>query len=660
MQRVTRSNVDNTLVQVGDPEQIIRERRRSMADQAEQGRENPRDTRDSDGEEYSEAEEVNIQDLYVPDLDNTPLHRAIRHGMALNDTKTIYRIQCPRLKEFIGKDTLTVFLPEGRMEVPMEPPVDFVANCAPTPFDQPRLLIEAMQSLVQTQPELTILPGDDIPLVRDRYLSRNELIDRLENYVDLCVMHAESTLRHESAQLHGDRDEILRKETHEETMMQRISSNMDKLIAHIQRDIRFRKANRKIQYPTPKINPRIAPPASTQEICKMKDGLKDEGRNIMQIAFLPEPEEGASGDPRIVMPGEDIPDAPGRYREEERRSNLSVSTNNGPAQGAQPRHTDRTAERTVNFQEREQHRTNVISEVQQNLMNISNSRNSQDQTNNANVRSDRPIPTEHQNPWPRNTDHSRDNQSSDSSDTDSIGHWDSNWQNKKCTACGFRGHTYYNCEKKRKGELYCKKCNRYTHCDATCSRQCNSSTPRFQHQGHHSPRPDNHTIPPAEPSYHNYNNYNNYNTRPSPAPSSTSSNVDVTQQFMTFLDESKQQAKLLEYRKELLANIFIFDGKDKKACLMWLSQSAHTAVNTKMTLKEVLVAKGGPIVSTQVQIFMNKTPDATDAELKQHILESFSNCTVSFTVQPFAYTSCTSRLRAPQGSHRMGDQWHQL
>ena len=220
---------------------------------------------------------------------------------------------------------------------------------------------------------MTILPGDDIPLVRDRYLSKNELIDRLENYVDLCVLYAESALRHESAQLHGDRDEILRKEMHEETLMQRISSNMDKLLAHIQRDIRFRKANRKIQYPTPKINPRIAPPASTQEICKMKDGLKDEGRDIMHIAFLPEAEEGASGGPRIVMPGEDIPDAPGRYREEERRSNLSVSTSNGPTQGAQPHHTDRTADRTVNFQEREQHRTNIISEVQQNLMNISNS-----------------------------------------------------------------------------------------------------------------------------------------------------------------------------------------------------------------------------------------------------------------------------------------------
>ena len=60
MWRATRSNADNTLVQVEDPEQIIRERHRSMAEQAEQGRGNPSDTRDSDGEEYSKAEEMNI------------------------------------------------------------------------------------------------------------------------------------------------------------------------------------------------------------------------------------------------------------------------------------------------------------------------------------------------------------------------------------------------------------------------------------------------------------------------------------------------------------------------------------------------------------------------------------------------------------------------
>ena len=187
-----------------------------------------------------------------------------------------------------------------------------------------------------------------------------------------------------------------------------------------------------------------------------------------------------------------------------------------------------------------------------------------------------------------------------------------------------RSHTLQ-LRKERKGVLYCKKCNRYTHCDATCSRQCNSSTPRFQHQGHHSPWPDNYTTPPAEPSYNNYNNYNNYNSRPSPAPSSVGSAADVTQQFVTFLDENRQQAKLMEYRKELLANVSIFDGKDKKQCLMWINQCAYTAVNAKMPLKELLAAKGGPIISTQLQTFLGRVPDATDAEIKQHILECFSN-----------------------------------
>ena len=81
----------------------------------------------------------------------------------------------------------------------------------------------------------------------------------------------------------------------------------------------------------------------------------------------------------------------------------------------------------------------------------------------------------------------------------------------------------------------------------------------------------------------------------------------------------------MEYRKELLANVSIFDGKDKKSCLMWLNQCVHTAINAKMSLKELLVAKSGPIVSTQVQTFLCRVPEATDTQIKQHILECFSN-----------------------------------
>ena len=43
--------------------------------------------------------------------------------------------------------------------------------------------------------------------------------------------------------------------------------------------------------------------------------------------------------------------------------------------------------------------------------------------------------------------------------------------------------------------------------------------------------------------------------------------------FMTQLVENRNQAEKFEARKDLLANITLFDGKDKKLCLMWLKQA---------------------------------------------------------------------------------------
>ena len=108
-------------------------------------------------------------------------------------------------------------------------------------------------------------------------------------------------------------------------------------------------------------------------------------------------------------------------------------------------------------------------------------------------------------------------------------------------------------------------------------------------------------------------------------PSSAASTADITQLFVMHLDENRQQTRLMEYRKELLANVSIFDLKDKKSCLMWLNQCAHTAINVKMSLRELIIAKSGPIVSTQVQNFLCRVPEATDTQIKQHILECFSN-----------------------------------
>ena len=79
---------------------------------------------------------------------------------------------------------------------------------------------------------------------------------RLHHYIDLCIRYGECVLRHEEAQLCMDTNERLRKELDQEILMQRISSIMDKIINSLLKDISFRKSNKKVIYPTPKVNPR--------------------------------------------------------------------------------------------------------------------------------------------------------------------------------------------------------------------------------------------------------------------------------------------------------------------------------------------------------------------------------------------------------------------
>ena len=76
---------------------------------------------------------------------------------------------------------------------------------------------------------------------------------------------------------------------------------MDKIFNLFLKDISFRKSNKKVIYPTPKVNPRAISFTSTDELCGMKAALEDERRGIMQVAFITEPEEGASS--RVVIPG---------------------------------------------------------------------------------------------------------------------------------------------------------------------------------------------------------------------------------------------------------------------------------------------------------------------------------------------------------------------
>ena len=117
----------------------------------------------------------------------------------------------------------------------------------------------------------------------------------------------------------------------------------------------------------------------------------------------------------------------------------------------------------------------------------------------------------------------------------------------------------------------------------------------------------------------------NFTIRPSPTPSNEGNLADLIQMFVTHFNENRSQNHLSEPREDLLANIAIFDGKDRKACLMWINQLEHAAAQAQITLKKVIAAKGGPIVTSTVQSLLSREPDANDAKVKQIILESFSN-----------------------------------
>ena len=167
-----------------------------------------------------------------------------------------------------------------------------------------------------------------------------------------------------------DTDECHAQELNQEIQMNRISNILDKIINTLLKDISFRKRNKKVTYPTPKLNPRSTTLTSMDQLHEMKTALEDEMKGIIQITFVPEAE---MEDRITLIAGEDIPDDTGRPRDDRRRQK-----SNGHNQ-------HRATQPTVNFDDRKQHRRTTMNEVQQTLLNISTNN---DQVNNTNARPD--------------------------------------------------------------------------------------------------------------------------------------------------------------------------------------------------------------------------------------------------------------------------------
>ena len=379
----------------------------------------------------------------------------------------------------------------------------------------------------------------------------------------------------------------------------------------------LRKRGRKRVYTLPRINPRAAILNSTDDAQKLGREIQDDVMEILNYAFNPI-REGEEDRIQVCYDGSDIPDDNTRRnrRTGNRRRNQAPTGQNNTVRVNIGQNSDRT-HHTVNFHNREQHRTGTLVDVQHQLTQIAQENSSM---NTENVHPAHPSDNPPNNRRWRNMAerHQRANgQENNSSAASTSTDWDGCWRMQECSACGREGHNTRNCRAKQNNELWCTRCNRNNHCNNTCRlASCRSSTPRYTGNYHPHPLPctgDDHTVPPVEPHFTN---------RPSPMPTSQGAgNLELSQMLQTILHENNEEAKLKQQQKNFMAYIPTFDGKDKKACLMWVNHIEHTAKQARMTFREAITCKAGPTVVTAI----SRYPDTSDAQFKRIILESFSN-----------------------------------
>ena len=127
----------------------------------------------------------------------------------------------------------------------------------------------------------------------------------------------------------------------------------------------LRKRGKKHVYTLPRINPRAANLNSTDDAQKLEREIQDDVTEILNYAFNPIP-EGEEDRIQVCYNGSDIPDDNTRrnHGTGDRKTNQTPTGQNITARVNIGQNSDRT-HHMVNFDNREQHRTSTLEDVQQ-------------------------------------------------------------------------------------------------------------------------------------------------------------------------------------------------------------------------------------------------------------------------------------------------------
>ena len=139
-------------------------------------------------------------EMYLPDLDNTPLSQALKNGLDWGMEDEVM-VECPKLKQYFGVDTLLVQRTSGRVRLHTKEEDDtFPISCSKTKFPIP-LLKKALEGVEQQRATPKDLPGEDWPRKIKTILHRMELDSRLDAYGELVGRYARNSVSLEHAHM---------------------------------------------------------------------------------------------------------------------------------------------------------------------------------------------------------------------------------------------------------------------------------------------------------------------------------------------------------------------------------------------------------------------------------------------------------------------------
>ena len=275
-----------------DPEKIGRNKnRRKSRNMADAGNKDPQHQEPE--EEHQEPQDDETKDtdtaappeMYLPDLNNTPPSQALKNGLDWG-TEDEVMVECPKLKQYFGVDTLLIQRISGRVHLhTKEEDESFPFNFSKTKFRIP-LLQKALEGAEKQRATPKDLPGEDWPQKIKTILCRMELDKRLDAYAELVGRYAKNSVSLEHAHMvnRGSADGYF-KVANYELRGRKILNRMDEILAVIIQDNAYREQAKIKTYPRPTINPINQLITSPGEADKIVEAAQREADNIIAIAF---------------------------------------------------------------------------------------------------------------------------------------------------------------------------------------------------------------------------------------------------------------------------------------------------------------------------------------------------------------------------------------